>query len=95
MGNEWFLFARWCSIVYNILLVLIYRVTSPIDGRNLTGISSIRVMQPRDYKGDGHRLLRWTEMFLLQTEETGRPTSNKSEDGNDVTRLAEAVAKAK
>ena len=33
-------------------------------------------------------------MFLLQTEETGRPTSNKSEDGNDVTRLAEAVAKA-
>ena len=66
---------------------------SPIDGRSLTGVSSIRVMQPRDYKGQGRRLLRWTELFLLHTDESGRKTV--TEDSScDVTRFAETVAKA-
>jgi hypothetical protein len=72
-------------------------VISPIDGRNLSGVSSIRVMQHRDYKGEGHRQLRWSELFILQTEETasGRSSSStKSEDSSDVTRLAETIAKA-
>jgi len=68
-------------------------VVSPIDGRSLTGVSSIRVMQPRDYKGQGRRLLRWTELFLLHTDESGRKTV--TEDSScDVTRFAETVAKA-
>ena len=68
---------------------------SPIDGRSLAGISSIRVMQPRDYKGEGHRLLRWTELFILQTADTARTNSGRSgEDNGDITRFAEGLAKA-
>ena len=71
-----------------------YRVVSPIDGKNLTGISSIRVMQPRDFKGEDHRLLRWTELFILQMEESVRSSSSRIEDNGDITRFAETVAKA-
>ena len=69
-------------------------MVSPIDGRVLTGISSIRVMQPRDFKGEGHRLLRWTELFILQMEDSARSSSNRIEDNCDITRFAETVAKA-
>jgi hypothetical protein len=72
----------------------IYRVQSPIDGRSFTGISSIRVMQPRDFKGEGHRLLRWTELFVIQMEDSARSSSNRIEDNGDITRFAETLAKA-
>lgn len=68
-------------------------VTSPIDGRSLSGVPSIRVTQPRDYKGEGHRLLRWTELFIIQVSESSR-SGSRSEDNGDVTRFAEGVAKA-
>lgn len=73
--------------------IFVYRVVSPIDGRALTGISSIRVMQPRDFKGEGPRLLRWTELFILQMEESVR-SSSRIEDNGDITRFAETIAKA-
>lgn len=70
-------------------------MVSPIDGRCLAGISSIRVMQPRDYKGEGHRLLRWTELFILQTSDATRSNSgSRIEDNGDITRFAEGLAKA-
>ena len=52
--------------------------------------------QPRDCKGEGHRLLRWTELFILRAEEaSGRSSaSTRAEDNGDVTRFAEGVAKA-
>jgi len=83
---HWSMDINWFSFEWN-------RVVSPIDGRSLTGISSIRVMQPRDYKGQGRRVLRWTELFLLHTDESGRKTV--AEDSScDVTRFAETIAKA-
>ena len=72
-------------------------VVSPIDGRSLTGVPSIRVMQHRDYQGEGRRLLRWSELFILPMEgdRSVRPNNkSSSDDGKDVTRLAESIAKA-
>lgn len=74
--------------------ILRYRVVSPIDGRNLTGVSSIRVMQPRDFKGEGHRLLRWTELFIIQMDDNARSASSRIEDNGDITRFSESIAKA-
>lgn len=71
-----------------------HRVQSPIDSRSFTGISSIRVMQPRDFKGEGQRLLRWTELFIIKTEDSAHSSSNRIEDNGDITRFAETVAKA-
>lgn len=52
-------------------------------------------MQPRDFKGEGHRLLRWTELFIIQMEDSARSSSSRSiEDNGDITRFAETVAKA-
>lgn len=82
--------------LYYLFNQSLFRVTSPIDGKSLSGISSIRVTQPRDCKGEGHRLLRWTELFILRAEEaSGRSSaSTRAEDNGDVTRFAEGVAKA-
>lgn len=75
--------------------MVLCRVASPIDGRNLTGVPSIRVTQPRDYKGEGNRLLRWTELFIIRTEDaSSRSASSRTDDHGDVTRFAEGVAKA-
>ncbi|XP_057370278.1 zinc finger FYVE domain-containing protein 9-like [Daphnia carinata] len=68
-------------------------VQSPIDGRSFTGISSIRVMQPRDFKGEGQRLLRWTELFIIKIEDSAHSSSSRIEDNGDITRFAETVAK--
>ena len=51
-------------------------------------------MQPRDFKGEGHRLLRWTELFVIQIEDSVRSSSNRIEDNGDITRFAETLAKA-
>lgn len=51
-------------------------------------------MQPRDFKGEGHRLLRWTELFVIQIEDSARSSSNRIEDNGDITRFAETLAKA-
>lgn len=52
------------------------------------------MMQPRDFKGEGHRLLRWTELFVIQIEDSARSSSNRIEDNGDITRFAETLAKA-
>lgn len=50
-------------------------------------------MQPRDYKGEGQRLLRWTELFILQMDDR-QLSSVKADENSDITRFAEGVAKA-
>ena len=39
---------------------------SQIDGRPLDGVPSIRVHNGTDYSGTTSRLIRWTEVFILQ-----------------------------
>lgn len=64
-------------------------VKSCIDGRPLDGIPCIRVHNGTDYSG-GTKLIRWTEVFILQCEEgadhTGEPL--------DISRLSESLARA-
>lgn len=50
-------------------------------------------MQPRDYKGESHRLLRWTELFILQMDDR-QLSSVKADENSDITRFAEGIAKA-
>lgn len=65
-------------------------VRSPIDNRSLEGVQSIRIHTGTDYAGEYH-LLRWTEVFFLQMDESG--TKQQTEPA-DPSRLAEAVAQA-
>lgn len=47
-------------------------VTSPIDGRSMTGVPSIRVHNGRDFvDGTGNLLVRWTEVFILKVSGDG------------------------
>lgn len=41
------------------------RVTSPIDGKSMAGVPSIRVHRGPDYKNYNHSIRR-TEVFMLQ-----------------------------
>lgn len=44
------------------------RVKSSVDGKAMDGVSSIRIHSGTDYVGSGH-LIRWTEVFLVKTDE--------------------------
>lgn len=63
-------------------------VKSCIDGRPLDGVPSIRVHNGTDYPGNS-KLIRWTEVFILQTEEGSRAT-----DPIDISRVSELLARA-
>lgn len=46
-----------------------FRVLSPIDKQPLAGVPSIRVHNGKDYVcNSGNRLIRWTEVFILQVK---------------------------
>ncbi|XP_049783559.1 zinc finger FYVE domain-containing protein 9 [Schistocerca cancellata] len=64
-------------------------VKSLIDGRPLDGIPSIRVHNGTDYMGSS-RFIRWTEVFILQSEEV----SEQGSDPIDISRLTESIARA-
>lgn len=64
-------------------------VKSLIDGRPLDGIPSIRVHNATDYMGTS-RFIRWTEVFILQSEEI----SEQGSDPIDISRLTESIARA-
>ncbi|XP_050521454.1 zinc finger FYVE domain-containing protein 9 isoform X2 [Daktulosphaira vitifoliae] len=64
-------------------------VRSCIDGKPLDGIYSIRVHNGVDYSGKS-RFIRWTEVFVIQCEET----SDRVEEPLDTSRTAESIAKA-
>ncbi|XP_022089254.1 uncharacterized protein LOC110978509 [Acanthaster planci] len=60
-------------------------VLSPIDGRSLEGVDSIRIHHGNDFRGGRSNLsLRWTEVFFLENEES--PV--------DQSRLAEMLSSA-
>lgn len=46
-----------------------HRVRSPIDGRSLEGVPSVRVHNSTDYASNKF-LIRWTEVFFIQNQET-------------------------
>ncbi|PNF19407.1 Zinc finger FYVE domain-containing protein 9 [Cryptotermes secundus] len=64
-------------------------VKSSIDGRALDGVPSIRVHNGTDYMGSC-RFIRWTEVFILQSDEG----SGRGGDPLDISRLSESLARA-
>ncbi|XP_050440718.1 zinc finger FYVE domain-containing protein 9 [Adelges cooleyi] len=64
-------------------------VKSCIDGTSLQGVLSIRVHNGVDYSGKS-RFIRWTEVFVIQSEET----SDRVAEPLDTSRTAESIAKA-
>ncbi|CAG9834224.1 unnamed protein product [Diabrotica balteata] len=64
-------------------------VTSPIDGMPLNGIPSIRVHNGKNYCASGNRIIRWTEVFIIQNGDD----SPKNQDPVDISRVSENIAK--
>ncbi|XP_025424618.1 zinc finger FYVE domain-containing protein 9 [Sipha flava] len=64
-------------------------VKSCIDGKPLDGVYSIRVHNGIDYSGK-RRFIRWTEVFVIQCEET----SDRVDEPLDTSRTAESISKA-
>lgn len=64
-------------------------VSSPIDGKSLESVTSIKISHGSEYKANG-KIIRWTEVFFLDTEEQQSGLS----DPADHSRLTENVAKA-
>ncbi|XP_053679568.1 zinc finger FYVE domain-containing protein 9 [Anopheles nili] len=63
-------------------------VTSPIDGKALDGVPSIRVHRGTDYSNTNH-IMRWTEVFILKGDEE----SNHPGDPINMSKLSETIAK--
>ncbi|XP_071984938.1 zinc finger FYVE domain-containing protein 9 isoform X2 [Engystomops pustulosus] len=64
-------------------------VSSPIDGKSLESVTSVKISHGSEYKANG-KIIRWTEVFFLDTEEQQSGLS----DPADHSRLTENVAKA-
>ncbi|KAK0183206.1 hypothetical protein PV327_001270 [Microctonus hyperodae] len=64
-------------------------VKSPIDGKPMDGIPSIRVHNGTDYMGTS-RFIRWTEVFIIKSDDH----PNGVHDPVDINKLAEAIARA-
>ena len=66
-------------------------MTSPIDNQSLSGTPSIRVHNGKDYVSNGgNRLIRWTEVFIVQNSEE----TSKAQDPIDISKISESIAKA-
>ncbi|KAI4455345.1 zinc finger fyve domain-containing protein [Holotrichia oblita] len=67
-------------------------VTSPIDNESLSGVPSIRVHNGKDFIcNSGNRLIRWTEVFILQNTDE---QSKQSKDPIDISKISESISKA-
>uniref|UniRef100_A0A8C5R9X4 Zinc finger FYVE domain-containing protein n=1 Tax=Leptobrachium leishanense TaxID=445787 RepID=A0A8C5R9X4_9ANUR len=64
-------------------------VSSPIDGKSLESVTSVKIFHGSEYKANG-KIIRWTEVFYLESEEQQSDLS----DPADHSRLTENVAKA-
>ncbi|CAH2310836.1 zinc finger FYVE domain-containing 9 [Pelobates cultripes] len=64
-------------------------VSSPIDGKTLESVTSVKIFHGSEYKANG-KIIRWTEVFYLDNEEQQSGLS----DPADHSRLTENVAKA-
>ncbi|CAB1314244.1 unnamed protein product, partial [Coregonus sp. 'balchen'] len=65
-------------------------VISPIDGKSMESISSVKMFQKSEYKANG-KVIRWTEVFSLQ--KGGHPKS-QSDHHTEHSRLTERLARA-
>ncbi|KAL1456603.1 hypothetical protein WDU94_001321 [Cyamophila willieti] len=66
-------------------------VTSCIDGKPLDGVQSIRVHGGTDYTG-GHKLIRWTEVFILENSDLIAKTTEDPID--NMKKLSESISRA-
>ncbi|XP_044285849.1 zinc finger FYVE domain-containing protein 9 isoform X2 [Varanus komodoensis] len=64
-------------------------VVSPIDGKSMESITSVKIFHGSDYKANG-KVIRWTEVFFLENDDQ----HNGLSDPADHSRLTENVAKA-
>ncbi|XP_013806063.2 zinc finger FYVE domain-containing protein 9 isoform X1 [Apteryx mantelli] len=64
-------------------------VVSPIDGKSMESITSVKIFHGSEYKANG-KVIRWTEVFFLENDEQ----HNRLSDPADHSRLTENVAKA-
>ncbi|KAL1501310.1 hypothetical protein ABEB36_006654 [Hypothenemus hampei] len=66
-------------------------VKSPIDRSDMKGVPSIRVHNGKDYcKKNGTRLIRWTEVFILQNADE----NSRNPDPVDISKMSESIAEA-
>ncbi|XP_013774250.1 zinc finger FYVE domain-containing protein 16-like isoform X2 [Limulus polyphemus] len=65
-------------------------VKSPIDGKDLDGVQSLRIQSGTDYAGERY-LIRWTDVFLIKIDDDG---SGRRSDPVDHIRLAEVISQA-
>ncbi|KAI3368835.1 hypothetical protein L3Q82_025815 [Scortum barcoo] len=65
-------------------------VISPIDGKSMESISSIKMFQKSEYKENG-KIIRWTEVFFLQKGDHPKGGASDSAEHN---RLTERIARA-
>nr|XP_033771959.1 zinc finger FYVE domain-containing protein 9 isoform X2 [Geotrypetes seraphini] len=64
-------------------------VSSPIDGKSMESITSVKIFHGSEYKANG-KVIRWTEVFFLENDDQ----QNGLSDPADHSRLTENVAKA-
>ncbi|TRY53650.1 hypothetical protein DNTS_008651 [Danionella cerebrum] len=64
-------------------------VISPIDGKSMESVTSVKVFHGSEYKANG-KVIRWTEVFFLGSEDRSGVPSDPAEHS----RLAEKVARA-
>ncbi|XP_077078046.1 zinc finger FYVE domain-containing protein 9 isoform X1 [Siphateles boraxobius] len=64
-------------------------VISPIDGKSMESVTSIKIFHGSEYKANG-KIIRWTEVFFLRSEDQ----TNGLSDPADHSRLTENVARA-
>ncbi|XP_029473399.1 zinc finger FYVE domain-containing protein 9 [Rhinatrema bivittatum] len=64
-------------------------VSSPIDGKSMESIASVKIFHGSEYKANG-KVIRWTEVFFLENDDQ----QNGLSDPADHSRLTENVAKA-
>uniref|UniRef100_UPI0037E7558D zinc finger FYVE domain-containing protein 9 isoform X2 n=1 Tax=Semicossyphus pulcher TaxID=241346 RepID=UPI0037E7558D len=65
-------------------------VISPIDGKSMESISSLKMFQKSEYKENG-KIIRWTEVFFLQK---GDHLKGGASDSAEHNRLTERIARA-
>ncbi|XP_045905884.1 zinc finger FYVE domain-containing protein 9 [Micropterus dolomieu] len=64
-------------------------VISPIDGKSMESISSLKMFQKSEYKENG-KIIRWTEVFFLQRGDHAKGGVSDSAEHN---RLTERIAR--
>ncbi|KAK5870158.1 hypothetical protein PBY51_024814 [Eleginops maclovinus] len=65
-------------------------VISPIDGKSMESISSVKMFQKSEYKENG-KIIRWTEVFYLQRGDLPKRGAGESAEHD---RLTERIARA-